>query len=131
MSSVTILDSQSRKIIERWVRQIDRDARLVRLKDVPEWRLRAFGLAVVNRLARRLEPMQNSASGAARGFAHLRFRQWVPDSELARCLLILRREVLASAGATNRLLDPDAAEFRARADRFFDDFLTWRRWELD
>jgi hypothetical protein len=131
MSFATILDTESPKIIERWVRQIDRDTRLVRLRDVPEWRLWAFGLAVVNRLTRRLEPMQNGTSGAARGFAHLRFRQWVPDSELTRCLLMLRREVLASAGVTKRLLDPDAAEFRDRADRFFDDFLTWRRWELD
>jgi hypothetical protein len=125
------LETHSPEIIDEWVRQIHRNPRFVRLKNVPEWRLRGFGLAVMNRLTQRLAMAPGVASKRFH-FGHLRLKQWVPVSEFVGCLLVLRREVFSSADVgRGRFLDPDTSEFRALADRFFDDFLAWRRWEQD
>ena len=131
--AIRTVKTRSEEIINEWVGQIARDQRLVWLKEVPEWRLRAFGLAVLSRLISRMEGTDGITSKHFRHLGHVRFRQWVPAPELVRCLQMLRRAVLASSdtglvrGA--RFLHPDAAEFRARTHRFFDDFVQWLVWD--
>ena len=129
---VQALEIRGQEINDEWVREIRWNSRFIWLKNVPEWRLRAFGLAVLNRLTCRLSATQEPASKVLPGFGHLRFRQWVPVCEIVGCLLVLRREIFASAGVLGGcFLDPDSREFRARVDTFFDDFIAWQRWEQE